>query len=136
MKEQKIKEILMYLEINEDIFVEAIEELDAYNGYLGDNRIYNMDELDELFSNMQPLDILYRAFYGKDEYGEEFNPNRDYFYFNGYGNLVSLYSKDYSDYLNEDFILELSENLNNLYLDGELETLLNELVEIIENENE
>lgn len=133
MKAQKIKEILTYLKDNEDVFVEAIEQLDAYNGYLGDDHIYCMDELDDLFYNMKPLDVLHRAFYGGDDGGGEFNPNQNYFYFNGYGNLVSICSKDYSDHLDEYFIIDLSENLNNLYLDGELEKLLNELVEIIEN---
>ena len=38
------KEIIEYFKNNEEIFNECIEELDNYNGYLGDNRYYFMDE--------------------------------------------------------------------------------------------
>lgn len=115
-----IEKITQYLEHNPDTFAACLEELDSYNGYLGDDRYCDMEELDEIYSNANPSEILARAFYGHDEdtyhtdaHGEKeygpFNPNRDYFRFNGYGNLVSSNSKDYSDYLDERTISELSE---------------------------
>lgn len=88
--EEVTADIIAFFKDNEDIFNEAIEELDAYNGYLGDNRYYTMDELDGFYSGTEPSEILRRAFYGYDketyttdgsgnrEYGQ-FNPNRDYF---------------------------------------------------------
>ena len=45
--EEVAAEIIEFFENNEDIYNEAIEELDGY-GYLGDDRYFSMDELDEL----------------------------------------------------------------------------------------
>lgn len=127
-------DILAYFKENKDIFNECIEELDSYNGYLGDNRYYAMDELDEFYNGVDPSEILNRAFYGYDsetyitdgsgnrEYGA-FNPNREYFTYNGYGNLVSSDYKDYSAYL-DDFTIEvMSENRSEIDSIDDDETL-------------
>lgn len=132
-----------YFNENGDIFNEVIEDLDGYNGYLGDDRYYYMDELDELYSDTNPTELLTRAFYGYDEdnyitdsYGREehqaFNPNRDYFRYNGYGNLVSSDYKDYSDHLDNYFLDEIAENVNDLYTVEDNA----ELSELIETYNE
>jgi hypothetical protein len=125
-REQAIKNIIEYFEENEDVFNDCIEELDSYNGYLGDDRYYSMDELDELYSGKDATEILRRAFYGHDaetwhtdshgekEYGP-FNPNRDYFTYNGYGNLVSADHKDYSAYLGEYAVDSMAENRRYIY---------------------
>lgn len=125
---EKIKdEIIAYFNENEDIYNAAAEELDAYNGYLGDDRYYSMDELDELYNGTEPTEILYRAFYGHDEetwhtdasgnreYGP-FNPNREYFRYNGYGNLVSADYKDYTGLLDHYIIDSMLENRD--YIDA------------------
>lgn len=116
-----VDSILDYFNQHESVFNDAIEELDNYNGYLGDDRYYSMDELDDIFASQHATDILYRAFYGYDaetwhtdahgekEYGP-FNPNRDYFCSNGYGNLVSADYKDYSDRIDEYAIMEMLEH--------------------------
>lgn len=115
------EKIKAYFEENEEIFNACIEELDSYNGYLGDDRYYPMDELDELMSGKSVTDLLNMAFFGYDEetwtmnnYGEKehgaFNPNREYFTFNGYGNLVSADYKDYSAFLDDYAIEAMSEN--------------------------
>ena len=127
--------ILNYLEEHTEEFNELIEELDSYNGYLGDDKIYPMEELSELFSGCDPIELLQRAFYGyddayRDENGnhtESFNPNREYFYFNGYANLVSCYEKDYSDHLDEWFIKAVIENQNYLNISSDLQELIDEL---------
>ena len=122
---EKLKELF---EQDEELFNNTIEELDSYNGYLGDNRYYSMDELNEFFNGSEPIEILNRAYFGRDddnwhtdEHGQkhygEFNPNREYFYFNGYGNLVSSNYKDYSCLLDDYFIEDLIENYEYLYLD-------------------
>ena len=144
--ENTIKKIIAYFEENEDTFNECIEELDSYNGYLGDDRYYSMDELNELYSGVDPIEILQRAYFGKDNdtwhtdasgnkiYGE-FNPNRDYFTFNGYGNLVSSDYKDYKHKLDEYFVEELLENRS--YIDAiENDEELTALFDELENENE
>lgn len=50
--EEITADIIDFFEANEDIFAEAIEELDSYNGYLGDDRYYAMDELDEFLHRL------------------------------------------------------------------------------------
>lgn len=55
-----------------------------------DDMIYSMDEFDELMEGRSPHEIARMVFYGHD-----FNPNYDWFWFNGYGNLES------SDYTNQ-----------------------------------
>lgn len=136
-----LTKIIAYFTDNEDLFNACIEELDSYNGYLIDDRYYTMDELDELFSGQSPLEILQRSYFGHDEdtwttdsYGNknygEFNPNRDYFRFNGYGNLVSTNYKDYTDHLDEYAIKEMLENryyIDSIDLDEDLKELFDEL---------
>ena len=135
-----VNKIIEFFEQNEEIFNSCIEELDSYNGYLTDDRYYYMEDLNEFYHGADPLELLYRVFYGHDEtyttdstgnktYGE-FNPNREYFKYNGYGNLISTDYKNYSDFLNEDLIEELSENKANIYTieeNEELTALFNEL---------
>ena len=147
-KKTIITDIIRYFKENEDVFNDCMEDLDSYNGYLGDDRYYNMDELNDLYSGQEPQEILFRAFYGFDadswhtdsrgdkEYGA-FNPNREYFYFNGYGNLVSSDYKDYSDKLDGYAIEAMSENRN--YIDSIesndiLADLFDELEEALEDE--
>lgn len=147
--EEVTADIIAYFENNEDVFNDCMEELDGYNGYLGDDRYYSMDELDEFYRDSDPLEILRRAYYGRDDdtyttdsngnktYGE-FNPNRDYFYYNGYGNLVSSDYKDYSHLLDNYAIEAMNENrcyIDSIDNDEELTALFDEL-EQDENEEE
>ena len=142
-KEQTIQKIIDYFKDNEDVFNDCIEELDSYNGYLSDDRYYPMDELNEFYTGTEPTEILCRAFYGYDaetyttdgngnrEYGQ-FNPNREYFYYNGYGNLVSADYKDYSAFLDRYAVEEMSENrrdIDAIEENEELTKLFNELEE-------
>jgi hypothetical protein len=140
-REELINQIIEFFENNEDIFNECIEELDGWNGYLNDDRYYSMETLNEFYSSTEPIELLYRCFYGHDAdnyttdasgnrtYGE-FNPNREYFKYNGYGNLVSTNYKDYSDKLDNYFIESLYDNRQDIYCiynDEELTTLFDEL---------
>ena len=65
-KETVIADIIQYFKENEDIFNDCVEELDSYNGYLGDDRYYSLDELNDLYNGQEPQEILFRAFYGFD----------------------------------------------------------------------
>lgn len=130
-KNEAVARIQEYFEENEDVFNACIEELDSWNGYLGDDRYYDMDELDELYHDEKPSEIIARAFYGYDEtYNKNddgdrnpFNPNRDYFRFNGYGNLVSSDYKDYTDLLDKYVIEQMAENRNEISTIDETEDL-------------
>ena len=143
MKTEIINKIIEWFENNEEVFNECIEELDSWNGYLGDDRYYPMDELNEHLNGQDPIYILERAFYGHDddswitdEHGRkehrEFNPNREYFYYNGYGNLVSTNYKDYSDKLDHFFVETLAKasyDITTISEHEELAVLMYELEE-------
>ena len=147
-KEMIIDDIITYFEKNEDVFNDCIEELDGYNGYLGDDRYYSMYELDEFYRDTEPTELLQSVYFGYDEddvitnqWGEEhrkeFNPMKDYFRYNGYGNLVSTNYKDYSDHLDNYAIEAMNENRCYIYsIDNneELTPLFDELEEVNENE--
>ena len=146
MKEKIIEKIIEYFKENEEIFNQCAEELDSYNGYLGDDRYYSMDELNDFYHDTDPLELLQRAYYGQDEdtyttdsngnrtYGE-FNPNRDYFKYNGYGNLVSTDYPDYSNMLDKYIIDDMLENRQWIdTIDENLE--LSELFDELENAEE
>lgn len=63
--------------------------------------IYSTYELDEILEGRTPTDILCMGFYG------DFNPSREFFWLNGYGNLESadstsampIYPTDIADYI-------------------------------------
>lgn len=128
--------LLNYHQEHEDDFNHDIEELDDWNGILGDRRVEQMDYLDEICQGKEATEILTCAYFGHDddswheENGErvygEFNPNRDYFYFNGYCNLVSTDERDYSDYIDLDYIHDIIDNECHLDLsDGSQEIIDN-----------
>lgn len=144
-REMIIDEILDFFGENEDVFNDCLEELDGWNGYLGDDRYYYMCDLDELYSGCSATEILMRAFYGYDEETSnennhtEFNPNRGFFRFNGYGNLVSADYKDYSDHLDHWAVESLAENrdhVDSIGREPELSALFDALEEIDENSEE
>lgn len=85
-----------------------------YNEYLDkteyyDDRIYDMEEFDEMMDGMSPSDIALKIFYG------DFRPNDHYFKFDGYDNLQSFdYISDEVD-LEEiaDYIIDNDEDFDN-----------------------
>lgn len=88
-----------YEELIREYGEEYLQESDYY-----DRCPIPMDEFEQ-FTNYTPLEAITRAFYGyrwlrfeRDEY-EAFNPNDEYFTFNGYGNLVSISEYDYEVYM-------------------------------------
>lgn len=142
------EKIIDFFKENEELFNQCIEELDNYNGYLGDDRYYSMYELDEFYTDTKPSEILDRAFFGYDEetyttdssgnreYGQ-FNPNREFFRYNGYGNLVSADYKDYSHLLDNYAIEAMRENrsyIDAIDNDEELTALFDELEAAAEEE--
>lgn len=83
------------LENDEDAFITACEELDSWDGFLGDDRVYNMEDFDELMSGKSPLEIA------RDIEDNNFSTNDDYFYWTIYGvestdDKYDIYSSNYS----------------------------------------
>lgn len=143
-RQDKINEIKKYLENNEEALNNCIEELDSYNGYLNDDRYYYMEELPQFYEN-DVENLLDRVYFGYDEdYSTEeqkapFNPLRDYFKYNGYGNLVSSNYKDYSSYIDDYLIEELENHKSDIYeIDDniDLNILFNDLDKITVLEGE
>ena len=145
-REKTIEKIIAYFEENGDVFNDCIIQLDDYNGYLNDNRYNDMELLNEIYRDTEPLEILRRAFYGHDEdtwhtdsHGikeyAEFNPNKNYYKFNGYGNLVSTDYLDYSEYIDKYAIEEMSDNRR--WVDAiDDNDELSELFDELENDDE
>lgn len=114
-----------------DVFSELgdFEQMQIFNEWayrIGDEPICQMEEFDDLFNDWKPSDIAMRMFYG------DFNPNHDYFRFDGYGNLES------ANHLNEwldDYIIS---DLADWYEEHEdvLTCVCSEMEEIFEEEEE
>ena len=74
------------------------EKVNIWNNYTEatnnpDDRIYNMDEFDEIFSDTKPWEIARACFYSR-----RFSPSDSWFWFNGYGNVESAdYISDHDD---------------------------------------
>jgi hypothetical protein len=65
-REQIIDSIIAWLKENEEEYNEIIEDLDSYMGYLGDDRYFSMDELDEIYADTPATEIFNRAYWGYD----------------------------------------------------------------------
>lgn len=136
-----IDKIIEVLESDEELLIECVEELDDWNAFLDGGRYFDMDLLEDVLYGRDIIDTLNMAYFGRDEESwneySSFNPNRNYFKFNGYGNLVSADYKDYSYYLDEDFIGDLYENRYKLEVinnNSELNELFGKLEELEELE--
>lgn len=88
-------------------FDELVEEYGSE--YLRENRsddaYYDMSMIDEMFEGKSNTYVLQRAYFGgaygwKNEH-VPFDPNADYFAFDGYGNLLSIDEIDLSSYVKE-----------------------------------
>lgn len=126
------QELLSYYKQNIEDFNNDIEALDDWTGYLGGERAIPMEELDDYYQDISPLDLLRRAFFGYDEECSNskqkapFNPNRDYFYVNGYINLVSTDNLDYSNWLDEVTVDNIIDNSQNLMLSDGAQDIIDE----------
>ena len=114
------------LESDEDVFVEACEELDTWDGFLGDSRCMEMDMIDEFFE--KPSDLLDKM--------DNFNYDNEYFYFSAYGYVnttddkYSVYSDDFSA---DDVLDALIDNYN--HVDLREDNRLNELLDVLTSED-
>jgi hypothetical protein len=121
--ENNITEYLESLRSSELLFIYS-EFCSAAN--YRDDEIFSMDDFEEIVCGWKPLELAQRIFYG------DFNPNHNYFYFNGYGNLVST---DYpADLVSiPDIAAYIIENDDELF-DDEIREMLDEYNESEEEE--
>ena len=108
-----------------DAFVELCEELDNWNGFLGDDRCYEMNMIDEFFN--KPSELLYHM--------SDFDYTDEYFYFDVYGVTTSSDKYDvYSDAVSVDDVIDAIEDCYN-HIDITENRSLDELCAILFNED-
>lgn len=129
------EKIIEYFENNTNEFNSVIEDLDSWNNYLNGERYWEMYMFDDDNMGRKPSEIAEDVYSGLDDGypNSSFNPNREYYYYDGQGRLVSADEKDYSDRLDQWFVKAVAENRNHLWLDGKDE--LNALLDEWEEEN-
>lgn len=107
-------DVIAYFSEVPDELTDIARELDCYNNFLADNDEVNeyMDYLDDMYWD-RALDLINDGLYGHDEEGGDFNLDREYFYYDAYGRLVSTddhyQSDNYTCYLDDDFVKDLYE---------------------------
>lgn len=106
--ETAIEAVLNYFEENPDTFADCMDDMDSWNGYLGDDRYYGMDEFDDLNDNRSPLELISSINFSK------FNPNDNYFRFDIYG-FESDDERDYSDYLSPSTVRDMLDIRSHLW---------------------
>ena len=88
-----------YWKAHNDSFSRVCEELDSWDGFLGDDRIYSMDELDDLLCDKKPSEVLRMVDTGN------FNYNDDFFYYIIHG-IRSTDKKEYFNYVDYSDVFE------------------------------
>ena len=81
--DEKVEAIKNIIEGMDDSDAIALHNEYCYETNNYDDEIIEMERFDEICEGMTPSDIANHIFYG------DFNPNHDYFHYNGYGNFES-----------------------------------------------
>ena len=138
-REQAIRSYVEQLSGSE--LANLLQCMNFCDGSFEETTYYDMDEFDEFMSNYTPSEIARMIHYG------EFNPNDDYFRFDGYGNLESLDWQEISDKaesLESDIIDHLVKYYNgdtpwadlDYIVDSDDDTVFNEDYEEVEEDGE
>lgn len=98
-----------YWKAHNESFSRVCEELDSWDGFLGDNRVYPMGELDDLLGDKKSSEVLQMV----DT--DNFNYNDDYFYYDIYG-IRSTNEKEYFNDVNYSEVFEkLTDNYGQIF---------------------
>ena len=81
--DEKVEAIKNIIEDMDESDAVALHNEYCYETNNYDDEIIEMERFDEICEGMTPSDIANHIFYG------DFNPNHDYFHYNGYGNFES-----------------------------------------------
>ena len=81
--EEKIEAIKNIIEDMDDSDAVALHNEYCYETNDYDDEIIEMERFDEICEGMAPIEIANHIFYG------DFNPNHEYFHYDGYGNFES-----------------------------------------------
>ena len=131
MMKEKILEVIKEMEDGDII---SLWNEYCYDANRYDDEIIDAYKLEELIENSNDaMNWLNRFYFGYDDYNKEgsANPNRNYFTFNGYGNIISFdyiynsYKEEFSYIFIDDLIDYIIENENAFGVD-EIEEILEE----------
>lgn len=81
--DEKVEAIKNIIEDMDDSDAVALHNEYCYETNNYDDEIFEMERFDEICEGMEPSDIARSIFYG------DFNPNHEYFHYDGYGNFES-----------------------------------------------
>ncbi len=120
--------MLDMIQADSDLTAEICDELDSWNGFLGDDRCYCMSDIDDLLYGKKPSEII-------DLVTKDFDSSCEWFYFSIYG-LESCDDRAdfYLDYYSHEEILD--EYLDNYSHCDLSNTDLEELAEIYDGYDE
>ena len=139
-REQAIRTYVENLSKGE--LVELLQHMNAYDGCFEDCIYYDMTDFDDFMSNHTVMEIAQMIYFGND-----FNPNNDYFRFNAYGNLESANWYDVEAEA-EDLVDEIIDHLVTYYsgdtpwaeldyiVDSDDDALFNDDLEEVDEEEE
>ena len=116
-----ITRIKAYFNTNKTELFEIVSQINSYDSSLQHLEFLYMEDLDMYLDGLTPTDIANRIFFG------DFNPNHEYFRFNGYENLESFDEWELNKELfdNIDEIIERIVDLKNeIELPKEIENIL------------
>ena len=124
----KKMESLKSLILNDaSIGINLVNDINSWDNSLEYLQVYQMEEFDDLMYGEEPLEIANRIYFG------DFNPNHEYFRFNGYANLESLDEYKVEEEI-KDYASEIAQRTVELYEEGKLDYLDEEVIEILEGE--
>ena len=107
--------------------MDIVGQLNSLNGSFETYTLYDMDDFDMVMEGYTPTEVVQRTFFG------DFNPNGDYFYFNGYANLESIYEWEMEGHFEpilDEIVDSMLYNYNDLYIDDDnLNRLVGEYLE-------
>lgn len=82
------KRMIDYWKNHNDSFSRVCEDLDSWDGFLGEDGVYQMYDFDDMLDGKKPSEVVQML-------DSDFDYSDDYFYFDGYGNLCSTDEKEY-----------------------------------------
>ena len=107
--------------------MDIVGQLNGLNGSFETYTLYDMDDFDLVMEGYTPTEVVQRTFFGC------FNPNDDYFFFNGYANLESINEWEMEGHFEpilDEIIDSMLYHYDDLYIDNnELNCLINEYLE-------
>ena len=110
-----VEKMESYLRDNIDEARDIVAQANSWDGTLEELAVYDMSEFDDIIEaiDLSPTELICKVQYG------DFNPNDDYFTFDGLDNLVS-----YREYEYEELIRDNIEEIVERYIDisGHIDT--------------